>query len=535
MDYDLTAVVEAELPYSSKTTSPYGELPAEMLIAKFEETNVEEDEEELHHEYARSTLKDKRADPYKFEHERPRGGVNKSTARLQLQYYGHRGNVDLASVYRPEHFDGFIGPEDADPRGTSLDPDMRQLRRQMQARMRFISFNPDKSEHTDTSGERSAQRLMKDKQTVFQTAKNKLKIFSRQLGTMIFRPAPQCESSSIPRQVVTRARGDRIDGNDGVTTQRRAVIIAEEIIKNTRRWRDNMNDTDFDTIDYRQYIKHAHIPQGDSSALDMHDTDAKFASAESSKVFKAAGLILADIVKQRQAALDSGDGDIDMGDTRAMVAAKSATIAALRADLHDILQGILYDNTFGDAITSVAAKSVAPHAERRANLTEESHLLPAHHYLNASIIYKSIRAGDDPRKIADKIVYDTKRQVLSGEMTRIAKSAKKLMREHKLPTEEETDKAESKQVFNYSGLRQTTRGPILNGIAAEEFTGRQVNTVHRKSAACPTEDNLKRDAELDIEFANNQYKDRYVGPARQNCNIPLLDREKLHDGIVAEN
>src|ERR1700761_6917819 len=113
--------------YSTLSFDKNGSMPNELLMSKFEETDLAPSDD-YYESYARGLLTDYRPDDNKFEHEKPRSNVNQSAGKLQLQYYGHRGNAD-----DPNHPEMYLGFDDPDPRGINVDPDFKQLVKQERA------------------------------------------------------------------------------------------------------------------------------------------------------------------------------------------------------------------------------------------------------------------------------------------------------------------------------------------------------------------------------------------------------------------
>src|SRR6184192_3064866 len=124
MNYNLPDVTQPEIGYSIDIGLRYGKMPSSMLMSKFEETDMGEDEN-VYDDYARNTLTDRRPDTNYLAHEEPRGGVNQSKGYLNLIHYGHRGNSD-----DPNHSEICLGETAPDPRGTADTPDIKNFKEQ---------------------------------------------------------------------------------------------------------------------------------------------------------------------------------------------------------------------------------------------------------------------------------------------------------------------------------------------------------------------------------------------------------------------
>lgn len=251
MDYDLARQGYGQIEYNVDQGLRYGDVPNTMLMEKFEETDMGNDEDQ-YDTYVRTEICDWTGDKGAvFEHERGRGGVNASKGILQLRANGHRGTAD---VEKPEIFLGFAGPEDRDPRGINVDPDMKQLRRQEAARMRFHRFTPDHSDHV-TGGGISEAQVMANKQTIFRFNRDRLKIFSRQIdGRREGLRRVYENKSDIAKQVLVHSYGDYIK-DYAMNPQRRANLITRNILRDTKEWRQETSDQDYQIARYSQICR----------------------------------------------------------------------------------------------------------------------------------------------------------------------------------------------------------------------------------------------------------------------------------------
>ena len=295
--YEQKKVSEGPIAYSLDQAMQYGDMPSSMIMSKFEETDTGPDEHE-YEDYARRTLVDWGPDTNKFEHEEARGGVNASKGKLQLQYFGHRGSAD---VYMPEIFQDFGGPEDHDPRGINVDPDMRKLKAQEESRMRFIRFTPDGCEQI-TGGMRSEDKIIKDTQAVRKQMKNKLQVFSRQLDGRIegVRLCPK-KRSEITKTVIAQSYGDHLRGL--TTPMRRSHIICKSILRDRREVRDEMAEADFAVAKYGQSRRRQSKSRATTTRDVAHDADSTESS--STMTVKSAGILMSDIVRGKRQALDA--------------------------------------------------------------------------------------------------------------------------------------------------------------------------------------------------------------------------------------
>ena len=77
LEYDRYQTVNpTEIAYNIDIGGRSGEMPSEMLVAKFEETAYLNDGEDLYENYARGTLKDQSPDPITLEQNEKRRNYN---------------------------------------------------------------------------------------------------------------------------------------------------------------------------------------------------------------------------------------------------------------------------------------------------------------------------------------------------------------------------------------------------------------------------------------------------------------------------
>lgn len=160
----------------------YGALPDDMLMAKYQVTDIEFDENEYNN-YARRTLSDFRPDAPYLESDQARdpadrGSGNLSTMRINLRENGFRSD---ASPWLEEG--QFLEHEalERDPRGTSNMPDFNEYKRQSQARAPYIKFYDDNDFSIPESGinpvemtriRRSNQHDLAKRLTIFDESKD---------------------------------------------------------------------------------------------------------------------------------------------------------------------------------------------------------------------------------------------------------------------------------------------------------------------------------------------------------------------------
>jgi hypothetical protein len=91
--------------------------------------------------------------------------------------------------------------------------------------------------------------------------------------------------------------------------------------------------------------------------------------------------------------------------------------------------------------------------EHTARTTVYNHSTPSHHYLNAEIVYKSVKPGCNLRKIRDRVVTDASTPDIRDTKTVAGASAKRRMvTGARLETAEEADRGQSLRTVNYKTM-----------------------------------------------------------------------------------
>lgn len=527
MNYNLEKVVESQIEYNIDGAMSYGDQPPSILMAKFEETDMGPDEG-IYDNYARGLLTDHRPDTNTFEHEEPRGAVSRRSGRIDLQYEGHRGN---AEVYTPERFDGDV---ERDPRGISVDPDMKEFNKQTTARNRFIRWDADGSEHI-TGGGRSEFQTMADQQQMNAMIKDRL-TFERQIdGRVSGKTAEFDNKSRVGKIAMSQSYGDFIK-DYATSPQHRANIICKKLLLNTKEYRDYTAETDFVVAKYSQLGRRAKTKSTHNPTVGAaENTTTEFSDADNAKYFKTVGLLMANVVKCKKTLNDiAAKSDAEFGNSSNTLTRKSESLSR---DLALVLRAMNQDSDFASSEGNITVKTATPVAmEHLARQLVYNHLTPAHHYLNAEVLYKSVRPGADTRKIKDMIITDANAPELRDTKTVSAKTAKmKLLTGRKLNTADDADKAESTRTVNYKislgvngdkRIRLTSKDMLLDD-ADDTQLRRQNHTNYRSYDV--------RDVENNMLFSENASKERYTRGLGSKYMNKFIDRDEKYGEIAAMN
>lgn len=426
----------------------YGSMPHGMLAAKFEETDL--DAEGVYDNYSRSLLTDHTPDTNAMAYEEPHGSTDRQAGFLNFRYNGHRGEV--YSPYRPEYFDGFAGGEDRDPRGINVDPDMRELTKQEQARMRFVRFSADGSDQV-TGGGLSEAQVMANQQKVFRVVRGKLKVFNyekdgRREG---LRRVYGYKSDFSKVQGEVKSYGDAIT-DYALNPQRRANIICQQVLRDSSAWREETADSSFAVAQYGQFGRKRKCNTTFRTVADaINGTDGEFSDADANKCFKTAGILMQTLVNQKKQSTMTGDSD--MAQSRTATNAKAAPIVR---DLIAVTSQISTDAKFTDTDVAAYGRTATPqvraHGARRV-VGDSS--IPAHHYLNAEIMYKTVKEGRDLRLTQANIITDAKSPSVKDISMSVVKAARREIKSGaKLGHNTDADLAESRRAASYKHAKQ---------------------------------------------------------------------------------
>lgn len=529
IDRTAARLTPTRIRYEDSDALEYGNGPVDMLERKFEETNSGSDENS-YDDYARGEIMDRTADKTTFAHEETRNAINRPSAALQLRYYGHRG---CENVERPEMFLGMIGPEQHDPRGINVDPDMRKYVAQNEARNRFVRFTAENANNI-TGGGRSQGQLMADQQTLQRWTRDRLKVFERQMDGRregLRRTVAQTESVAGKVQNV-QGYGDLIR-DYALNPQRRANLICRQAIRNSRAWRDGTADQDFQIARYTQICRRAKGKETFARVLAAKNADdTVWTDADSTIPFKTMGILMANLISARRSRGDVvGSSDRDYGEAVEGQARKSAPLSR---DLETIMWAIVSGAAFGSSDETVRGKTAAPQqAAHLARVTDAgNHMTPAHHILNAEIIYKSLRQGGDLSKIQQQVVGDGATGATSEDIRAAAKSARmRMVMGAKVQTAHDTDRNDAPSAtISYKSL-QPKRAPVVGAVANDAAATESDLTQARRTNGSNYRATTAADVQHGMMFSDNTSKERHVAPMGDKYTFRKMDRELMDTSL----
>jgi hypothetical protein len=140
----LAGVRPTQITYDQKIGGQWGDMGDEALISKFEYAEDVAsgcgDADTAYSAYGRQTLMDHRPDPaFLAAEEQRRPETFARAGVLNLHYTGSRDGTSGLPVHR----ELFLGETDPDPRGIDPMPQWQELRRQQEARTRYVRLSAD--------------------------------------------------------------------------------------------------------------------------------------------------------------------------------------------------------------------------------------------------------------------------------------------------------------------------------------------------------------------------------------------------------
>ena len=280
----------------------YGDMPYSMLFNKFEQTCLEEPENEVEYEQ-RNILRDRGPDPVSLASDAPRRN-NESRGQLMRRHTGTRSGI------QPNHSEQFFGLTERDPRGVAVEPDMKQIVRQITGRIDYIKKNlyPDAPENNFDSVPsmgRNQHRVIKDKVETFKRLKNSgyMRIFStakdgRISGNGGVYPVKSLADKIAHSQFSNTKNGEWIDMRLADPELRNRVTTV--MSNNIPIGQLSVNDTELKVAEYgRMYgVKVPDI--NNQITTEAFDTSAEFTKSDESRIKRGVLLLMEEALQQEQ-------------------------------------------------------------------------------------------------------------------------------------------------------------------------------------------------------------------------------------------
>lgn len=400
--------------YSIDIGLRYGDMPSEMLMQKFDETNIDSDTyqplENLN-DHWRSTLTDLSAQPTSLESDYRRTETN-STAFLNWRHRGTYTNSD-AEVHQPEMFLGFHGEEDREERGgckgtNPLEPDFKEFTKQNQARLKYLRFTPDASLNVTGLG-RSEAKAQADNQKIFRTLRHQLNWFDtsydgRRNGIAM---NGGLNPESIVYQQVTLDKTDE-DYNDMIKQAQtnhtnKTTILSNKLFRNSTAYNQFTTDHVFKVAAYGENPRRFRPYFPLESVVMNVDTENELAYPEEQvdkMKGKAMNLLMGKIIMQRHKAAQ----DITNGESQSTVVRKTK---AQEKEIKSIIGNLATDADSKESMINNGndrGKTVrlSPHVSNVDKLVEDQDKKQS----IATMMYKTVTGSADHIKTKSMIVND---------------------------------------------------------------------------------------------------------------------------------
>lgn len=364
---------DTETNFSIDNGLRYGDMPSEMLMQKFDETNVDFDSYqplETLDDHWRSTLKDLSAQPTSLESDYRRTDTQ-SESILNLHHRGTRSVSDV-DVHQPEMFLGFHGEEDREPRGgckgtNPLEPDFKEFTKQNQARLKYLRFTPDASLNVTGLG-RSEAKAQADNQKLFRTLRGQLNWFNTSYDGR--KNGISMNGGLNPESLVYEQIGlDPADSNYNdmikqTQTDRRnkTTILSNKLFRNTNAYNQFTTDHVFKVAEYGQNHRRFHPYFPTESAIMQIDTENELAYPEEQNdkmKGKMANLLIGKIIMQRHKA------EKEITDCDSVIPIVKRTKAQER-EIKSVLNSINTDADSNESMSNIAISTpnITPHTSQ---------------------------------------------------------------------------------------------------------------------------------------------------------------------------
>lgn len=552
MDYNkFQRVKPTDVTYNLDTAMPYGEMPSEALIKKFEETSDLNDGEGQYESYARGTLKDFSPDPITLEQNVRRKDYT-AKGILNVLHSGGRGELN-----NPSHPEMFLELTEREPRGTATDPDFRRLVDQQEARMRFVRFSSDADNSIHQGRPSESEMYHKSRYLVHKQAKARAKIFrtskdGRREG--IRREYyPHVSNVQKTQEDLNKFRPESQTFTDYITDfalnpSRKTVKLSNTIVTDSRLYNQFTTDHEFKVAKYGESTRSRRLlPKVGSvvSDIDGENYDdipgGEYVPHEdTSKSFKAAGILMGAIVKQKhEQDLNQRGGVADQGNTLETMANRKTQ--ALQNDLNKVIYESQTGIEMKSQVQTIQGKVPTPQrAEHLARVTTGDASKPAHQLHNAELMYKSVKGTDDMDKVRREMITDDRKVPHREELTIFGKNGRTVAATGKRKTESEAIiEGKSLQTVAFKTGRKSSTNTSMKGVAAhtEGFAGKSDYTRVGKTNTATYRNASVNDQIAENQFFNNLAQTISISPLGQDKTSVrrLATASHAIDGIVAQS
>ncbi len=519
MDYEKE--YPTDISYDLDVALPYGEMPDEALMAKFESTNDGSTEYDYHY-FARNNLKDRRPDNATFAHEEPRKSIS-NKGYLNLVHYGGRGGDE--SPAHPEIFTGFTETE---PRRTATDPDYNELRLQHDSRMRFVRWDNGNSDHSISDGRWRDNQIRDAKKQMFKEVKPRMRIFTtakdgRREG---LRRSFQ-HKSLIERITDSKKYGDLIK-SDALNPTRKTASLSNHIHNGLSMYNRHAPDHEFEVAKYGFDTRKRKLNSTENKiqmyeGQSRYDSEVILCDAEKSAAYKSIGVLMGKAVNCKK--MQANDVEYAVSND-----AQIRKLGEIKGEIEQTLVKIKHETDLKQADDAQVRKYGAKQGtEHMNNMQTPDSSKPDSHLFNAQLMYKALKPGADYTAIKRQIKTDDK----SAKLLLESKAKKSGLKNAK--TGQRNNKAEtyteSMETHKYKTSKRLVakRKDMTNGEGFAQIS--KEYQVRKRPHSEMTNPNTDFN-EADTDFEENRHIDLLPGGGKfgKKRNARLANRTQ-HDTI----
>lgn len=525
MNYDkYQTAVPTEISYTVDRAMPYGDMPNQMLMAKFEETNDLFDGEGQYDAYARDEIINNAPDAPAYESEETRRDYTASSGVLNTRYYGGRGKENS-----PAHPEMFLSETSRDPRGTAIDPNMALMRKQAEERVaKYTRWSAD-ADHSISQGRWSeSEAFNKSRVQTHRQNRRRIKVFSTEKDGRregLRRPyyprksvvAATEEDSSLFRP----GSNDFIDyvTDQALNPQKKTAALSDTILTNSRLYHNNTPDHEFAVARYGEDARRQKLTTGVESAVGQVETEryhdipgGEKIELDKSVAYKAAGVVLGAIVTSVEHDQHYGTEPETQTKAKMAAAAKDLTAAAKQT---------VTTGDFGSSDMTVGFKSKAPaKAQHGAVVTETTHTAPAHQLFNAELMYKAVTTGDASRAKRMVITDGKSAETFDAAAARKAAPVATARANIDQSVVEVNGKSMTTAVYKRRTERVSNDGRDRVARTTEQFTSESDAGQMRRRKVRPADSTTTSDVEATGDFGlNDEQRHREVSRGRDRTSV----------------
>jgi len=526
VDYSKFKGPTPDITYDIDIGLPYGKMPDEALMAKFEQTNEIDDVDEIYDNYGRSVLKDTRVDPPAFEYEEPRKSIN-NKGFINSRYYGGRGEYNY-----PAHPEINTELTEKDPRRTFTDPDFRELRMQEDARMRFVRWGSGNDDNVISGGHLRENQIRDSKKHMFKLVKPRLRIFSTSMDGRREGLRRSYAHKSVGRDVdYDKTYGDIIK-DWALNPQRKTIILSNDLIRNSKWYHQHTPDHIFTVAKYGEDPRKMRLNISENKVQMYEGDSGKYSHDltcdELTMVYKHIGTLMGILVNQKhQIQLDTEKTESNDAQIR--------KLSELRSDIERLLFETVHDSDWSSSDTTQSRKQPSAKSHKPVMCNRDD-LRPANYYHEAMLMFKSINPSSDIVSVKFSSTNDSEPAKLHSTETLARKTCKRLIKSGIQDTIMEVD-GTSLTIKSYKSPATQPNENKKQSVNPEEFGSQEDSTQNRKVSHIQQRGPDPNDTETNsplIPTLDNSYIDHFSGRTGRLDNKLKIRRYSDHENNEVE-